>query len=103
MHIRSRPQHIDIVPFVCRVHFGAILLEVYDVVVSDHALCCLVNGAFFNEHLLVELHRLIEDSDVTLANQIILLIAVEIASGGEILFTLTHFDHISLEEFSFNN
>lgn len=82
-------------PFVCRVHFGAILLEVYDVVVSDHALCCLVNGASFYEHLLVELHRLIEDSDVTLANQIILLIAVEIASGGEILFTLTHFNHIS--------
>ena len=95
MHIWCRPQYVNIVSFVCRVHFGAILFKVDDVVVSDHSLSCLVNWAFLYDYLLEELHRLIKDSNVTFSDQIILLVAVKIASSGEVYFILTHFNHIN--------
>ncbi len=66
---------MDVVSFVCRVHFSTVLLKIDKLVMRDHSFSRLVLTTLLNEHLLAQIHRFIEDRDISLANEVVAFVA----------------------------
>lgn len=71
MLIGIHPQQEDIVSLICSVDFGAKLLISNQLVVLDHAFRRLVVVALLDDHLLVQVDGLVEDSCVTLSHKVV--------------------------------
>ena len=79
MRVSIWSNDINVVSLICRVDFGAVLLEVNDVVVRNNTSGCLVDTAPLNHDLLAQVHSLVEDSVVALPDKVLFFITEDAA------------------------